>query len=273
MVTPKIRRIRIELAYDGTDFAGWQFQEGERTVQGELEQVLSRIQGNRPVRVRGAGRTDAGVHARGQVADCELTSRRGDDYLGNALRRMLPTAIRVISVCTVPSSFHARNGTVSKTYRYRLDRSRYGDPFLNRYALHIKRDLDVKRLQAALCRLPGKRDWSGFAGSKCEVADRVRTLTEASFVEGPHHEASFTFVADGFLTHMVRNIVGTVLDVERGRFPVEWIDRILTTGDRNLAGPTAPPQGLCLEHIDYGTCCKMAPAWVERSAITTRGDE
>jgi tRNA pseudouridine38-40 synthase len=252
MVTPTIRRIRIDLAYDGTDFAGWQFQEGERTVQGELEEALGRIQGDRPVRVRGAGRTDAGVHARGQVADCELVSRRGDAYIANALRRMLPLAVRVRSVATVPASFHARYGTVSKTYRYRLDRSAFGNPFISRYALHVKRELDLGRLQAALSRLPGKRDWSGFASAKCEVVDRVRTLSEASFAE-ESCQAAFTFVADGFLTHMVRNIVGTLLDIERGRFPVEWIDRILETGDRNLGGATAPPQGLCLERIDYAS--------------------
>jgi tRNA pseudouridine38-40 synthase len=245
------RRIRLDLAYDGTDFAGWQVQPGERTVQGVIEEALSVIHGGAVVRVRSAGRTDSGVHARGQVADAEVLVALEDERLLRALRSMLPRDVRPVALRTVASSFHAQHDAVSKTYRYLLDRSPHGDPLLARYALHHPHPMDLDAVAEALARLPGRRDWSGFAGAACPHDDRVRDLTLASCREISPGLLAFDFSADGFLTHMVRNLVGTLIDVARGKFRPERVDEILASGDRTLAGFTAPAHGLCLERVEY----------------------
>jgi len=250
-VTAGPRRIRLDLAYDGTDFAGWQSQPGARTVQGVVEEAIRRIQGGAPARLRGAGRTDAGVHARGQVADAEVSASVDDERLLRALRSMLPRDVRPLGVRTEAPSFHARHDAVSKTYRYVLDRSPHGDPFLARYALHHPHEMDLDAVADSLRRLPGRRDWSGFAGAACPREDRVRRLTEASCRTVAPHLLEFTFSADGFLNHMVRNIVGTLLEIARGRFRPGRIDEILASRDRTLAGPTAEARGLCLEKVEY----------------------
>jgi tRNA pseudouridine38-40 synthase len=245
------RRVRIDLAYDGTDFAGWQVQPNARTVQGVLESALARIHDGRPAGVRGAGRTDAGVHARGQVADAQVRHALDDERLTRALRALVAPDVSVIALRTVGDSFNARRDAVQKTYRYLLDFSPHADPFLRRFAWHQPWRIDRPALDAALRRLPGRRDWAGFAGSACEVSDTVRDLRLATFEELPGGQAAFTFAADGFLNHMVRNLVGTLLDIARGRFAPERIDEILVSRDRRLAGATAPARGLCLERVEY----------------------
>ncbi len=244
------RRYRLELAYDGTDFAGWQVQPGARTVQGVLEDALGRLQGGSIVRVRGAGRTDAGAHARRQVADFLLDHRLGAGELQHALQAVLPADIRPQGLCEVERSFNAQADALRKTYRYRLDRSAAGDPFIARYSLHHPHPLDGEALCEALEMLRGRKDWSGFTGSACTVANRVREMAEARYDEGPG-EAWFTFEADGFLTHMVRNIVGTLLEIAGGRSKAERIGEILRSGDRRLAGPTAAAKGLFLWRVEY----------------------
>lgn len=244
------RRVRIVLAYEGTAYRGWQIQPGEPTVQGALEQALSRLCGGAPVRTRGAGRTDAGVHAHGQVADAAVATRLDDGALAKGLAALLPEDVRPRSVATVPDRFHARLDALAKTYRYTLDRSPWGDPFLARFAVHHPYPMDLGAARDALARLPGTRDWTGFAAAACEVEDRVRTLTDARLEEG-EGTLDFVFRADGFLTHMVRNLVGTILEVARGAAEPSTIDRILASGDRALAGPTAPAKGLCLESVEY----------------------
>jgi tRNA pseudouridine38-40 synthase len=245
------RRVRIDLAYDGTEFDGWQVQPGRRTVQGELERALARLHGGSPVRVRGAGRTDAGVHARGQVADARIGDRFADPELHRALLALLPGDLRVQRVLPVDDAWNARRAAVSKTYAYTLDRSRSGDPFVSRYALHHPHPFDEAAVDLALAQLPGRHDFSGFAGSACEVTDRVRHLTEARReVVRPGIER-IVFSADGFLNHMVRNLVGTLLDVARGRSSPDRIGTILATADPSLRGATAPPHGLALERVVY----------------------
>jgi len=245
------RRIRLDLAYDGTDFAGWQVQPGQRTVQGVVEQALGRLDGDRRVRLHGAGRTDAGVHARQQVAHCDLGKAAGDAELARALSHILPPDVRPLSLRSVGADFDARRDARWKQYRYRIDRSPSGDPFTIRYALHYPHPLDVAAIRAALGLLPGRRDWSGFAAAACTVQNRVRNLTRAELDGSEDGDSVFDFVGDGFLTHMVRNLVGTLLEVGRGKMPPERIGAILESRDRNLAGPTAPPQGLCLERVVY----------------------
>ena len=244
------RRVRIDLAYDGTDYHGWQLQPRDRTVQGTVEAALSRMLGGARAPVRGAGRTDAGVHARGQVADVVLPESLSDAALHRALAAILPEDIRVSSVRTVDFAFHAWHHAVSKTYAYRLDRSVHGDPFRSRFALHWPDRLDVEAIEDALGRLPGRRDWSGFVDSRCDKDDRVRNLVEATYA-GSERDGVFLFRADGFLTRMVRNFVGTLLEIGRGRIPPGRIDDILRSGDRTLAGPTAPAKGLHLLRVAY----------------------
>lgn len=246
------RRVRLHLAYDGTGYAGWQLQAEARTVQGVLEQALTTIQGGAPVRVRGAGRTDAGVHARGQVADAEIGTRLDDAGLLRSLRSILPRDLRPLALSTADPSFNARRDARGKTYRYLVDRSAHGDPFLALFAMHVPGPMDLRAIGDGLARLPGRRDWSGFAGSACVVEDRVRNLTAAILHDDAPDLLAFTFSADGFLNRMVRNIVGTLLEVGRGRFGPERVDEVLRTGRRSLAGPTAPARGLCLVEVDYG---------------------
>jgi tRNA pseudouridine38-40 synthase len=250
-VTHPARRLRLDLAYDGTDFAGWQFQPGQRTVQGVVEQALSEIQGEGMVRLRGAGRTDSGVHAQQQVADGEIRTRLDDAALAQALRRMLPTDVRPLRVSTCSPDFHSQIHCVSKSYRYRLDLSRHGDPFAARHALHYPHRLDPCLLEETLARLPGRRDWTGFAASSCDKEGRVRHLLEARLERVAGDRLVLVFTADGFLKYMVRNIVGTLLEIGGGRMAADTIERVLVTGDRNLAGPTAAARGLCLTRVRY----------------------
>ena len=245
------RRVRIDLAYDGSAYAGWQVQPGAATVQGVVEGALAAIHGGRLVRIRGAGRTDSGAHARGQVADALVTTRCDDLRLLRALSGMLPDDVRPRRVLTMPASFHARHDARSKTYRYLIDRSQTGDPWRRRYALAWPHAVDGGAVDAALALLVGTHDWSGFTGAACTVSERRRTMTEARRVAVRPALDAFVFTADGFLTHMVRCLVGTLLEVARGRIAPERIAEVLATGDRGRAGPTAPAHGLSLWRVVY----------------------
>jgi tRNA pseudouridine38-40 synthase len=187
----------------------------------------------------------------GQVCDALIASRLQDRELLHALASLLPGDVRPRAVRTVAPDFHSQHDALSKTYRYRLDRTPTGDPFLARYALHHPAALDRAALDDALARLAGRHDWSSFTGAACTVSDRVRTLLEASYAEPTQDSGVFTFTADGFLTHMVRNLVGTLLDVGRGRIPSPRMEEILAARDRRLAGATAPAHGLVLERVRY----------------------
>lgn len=242
-------RYRLDVAYDGTDFAGWQRQANAPSVQQTIERVLTRVDGDRPVVLHAAGRTDAGVHARQQVAHFDLQETIGSDDLCHALACMLPESVRPVEVRRVADDFSARYRKQRKSYLYQLDRTPRGDPLLARYAWHVARPLDEALLGRCLLQLPGRRDWSGFVAASCTIEDRVRTLDLAEFVPG--HPDQLRFRADGFLTHMARNLVGTLVAVATGRLEPRAIARALTSGDRGEAGPTAPARGLILERIEY----------------------
>ena len=244
------RRCRLDLAYDGTEYAGWQMQRNAPTVQGTLGAVLTRLNGDRRVVIHGAGRTDSGVHARAQVCDFEIDSPKDDAALSYALSLLLPPDIRPLRLVTVDDEFHSQYSAKAKSYRYFIDRSRYGDPLRARFALHYAKPLDLEAMQEALRRLPGRKDWSGFAGSKCTVLSKVRDLTQASYLES-EGRGEFEFRADGFLTYMVRNIVGTMLYIGAGRLKPAVVEQMLETKDRSLGGPGAPPHGLHLWEVEY----------------------
>jgi tRNA pseudouridine38-40 synthase len=251
-----VRTIKIVLAYDGTEFVGWQRQANGRSVQGMLEDALARIDG-RPVPVAGAGRTDAGVHALGQVASFRLTSDIAEVVLRQALNALLPADIRVMNVEEAPAQFNARFAARSKTYRYRIVNAAVLSPFERRFAWHLPRALDLKAMRAAAAALKGRHDFAAFQAAGGLVSSSVRTLYESRWLEEAHGERgggltlAYQVSGDGFLRHMVRNIVGTLVEVGTGRRTSASIVDVLASRDRGVAGPTAPAHGLRLVQVDY----------------------
>ena len=246
---------RLLLQYDGTDFHGWQIQEGQRTVQGELTRVLSLLD-NRDVTVHGSGRTDAGVHAEGQVANVDLAREIAPAKLRDAINGNLDSDLRVLFVDVVPPDFHARYSAVSKTYRYRVVHGRVASPFWARYAFQEARPIDLARMRSCAASLLGEHDWTAFSAAQSDAGSRVRTVTQLDISNGWDSRGHCDLVeidlsANGFLRYMVRSIVGTLLAVGRGEIEAATVARALREGDRSLAGATAPAQGLTLMSVQY----------------------
>ena len=246
---------KLLLQYDGTDFHGWQIQANLRTVQGELTRVLSLLD-NRDVTVHGSGRTDAGVHAEGQVANAHLQREISPDKLRSAINGNLEADVRVLAVEVVPDDFHARYSVIGKTYRYRVINGFVMPPFWRRYAIHESRKLDLEKMARCRKLFPGEHDWTAFSAADADVESRVRTLTEFRVTRRADDASQselieFTVSADGFLRYMVRSIVGTLLAVGRNEIDEETVRRAINEGDRSLAGPTAPAQGLTLLSVRY----------------------
>ena len=247
---------RLTLQYDGTDFHGWQMQNDERTVQGELSRVLALLEG-REVIVHGAGRTDAGVHAEGQVASVRLTREIEPERLRAALNGNLARDVRVMEAFVAADDFHARYSARGKTYVYRIFNGPIMPPFLVRYALHEARALDTGRMRRAVRLFPGEHDWTAFSAAQSEARTRVRTVTDLDLTErvDPRNAGGrlieIRASADGFLRYMVRSIAGTLLAAGRGETDEETVARAISTGDRSLAGATAPAHGLSLLEVDY----------------------
>jgi tRNA pseudouridine38-40 synthase len=246
---------RLLLQYDGTDFHGWQIQDGQRTVQGELTRVLSLLDG-REVAVHGSGRTDAGVHAEGQVASVQLQREITPSKLRNAINGNLAADVRVLFAAQAAEDFHARYSARSKTYVYRVIHGQAVSPFWSRYALHEARSLDLDRMRECAKNFLGEHDWTAFSAAQADVDSRVRTVTRCDIdsgwnARGRAHLLEVTVTANGFLRYMVRSIVGTLLGVARGEIEDETVVRAISEGDRNLAGPTAPAHGLTLKSVHY----------------------
>ena len=246
---------RLTLQYDGTDFAGWQVQRAERTVQGELQRVLALLDG-RAALVHGAGRTDAGVHAEAQVASVELRREFTPEKLRAAVNGNLAPDARVTSVEIVHADFHARFSARGKTYRYRVFNAPYLAPLVARYAHHDARAIDLERVRECARLFLGAHDFTAFSASQSDVQGRVRTVTRLEVskrwsTEGRGHLIEIEISADGFLRYMVRSIVGTLLEAGRGARDADAIARALTSGDRALAGATAPAKGLTLVEVLY----------------------
>jgi tRNA pseudouridine38-40 synthase len=249
-------RLRAVIRYDGTDFAGWQVQPNGVTIQGELERVLAQIAGEL-VRIHGAGRTDAGVHALAQVCHFDWQGVASPDKLRRALTRMLAPRIRVESVEPVADSFHARYSAVGKRYAYSLCCRREPDPFAARYVWHMPWQIDVQALAALAQRLVGEHDFAGFQGGGATVATTVRTIHSITLhqggVIGPMDGAQVwrvEFHGNGFLYKMIRNVMGTLVDVTRGRLPETRLDELLASPGPFL-GHTAPGHGLTLMQVEY----------------------
>lgn len=245
-----MRNLRLLLEYDGSAYAGWQVQPSRPTVQGALQAALERLTGA-PVKVVGAARTDAGVHALGQVANFKTESPHPCATFRRALNALLPRDIVVREAVEAPLSFDARRSATGKTYRYTLLVRADPSPLHRSFSLHVPPPLDLPAMAKAAGALLGRHDFSAFRSSSCEAPHPVRTVWEARFLEDPPF-GHFVISAEAFLQHMVRSIVGTLLQVGRGRRPPEQVAAILAGRDRARAGPTAPPHGLFLEKVHYG---------------------
>ena len=246
---------KLLLQYDGTDFHGWQIQEGQRTVQGELTRALSLIDG-RSVNVHGSGRTDAGVHAEGQVASVEIERDITETKLRAAINGNVDRDVRVLSVETAADDFHARYSAIEKTYVYRIVNGPVISPFWWRYAHHDARPLDLESMQQGAEMFRGRHDWTAFSAAQSDVEDRVRTVTEIEIAERSDERAQGTLIeirvsAEGFLRYMVRAMAGTLMALGRGEVEHDAIREAIETGNRPLAAVTAPACGLTLLHVRY----------------------
>jgi len=276
---PDLQTWKLTLAYDGTDFQGWQVQPGLPTVQGELQAALDRITGESPL-PQGSGRTDAGVHALAQVASFELRAPIPPENLHRALNRTLPPSIHISKTQKVRSTFHARHSAIAKTYEYRLILAADCSPFLARYVYTCPWPLSLDALQASARLFQGEHDFRSFAATDPDqshrnlaeeeepgdhdltrgaLANAVRMGTISTVFSSAWEQCStdagdlllYRVRGNGFLHHMVRNLVGTMIDVGRGQLALEEIPRILAARRRSEAGPTAPARGLFLHSVDY----------------------
>lgn len=244
-----MRRMLLIVQYDGTGYHGFQRQAGQMTVQERLEQTLERVLGE-PVKITAAGRTDAGVHALGQAVSFTTRNPIPLPNLVRALNDALPVDVAIAGAQVVAERFHPRRDAVSKLYSYRILNRELPSPFICRYAWHVPEPLDLELMQAAAEKLLGEHDFAAFCASGSSVKSTVRRLSRLDLTrEGDLIEIRAQ--ANGFLYMMVRIIVGTLVEVGRGRLSVEEVGRILVARDRSRAGPTAPPQGLCLVAVSY----------------------
>ena len=250
-MTHPARRVRLAVAYDGTAYAGWQVQPNGTTVQAVMEAALAKIL-QEPVRLRAAGRTDAGVHAREQVVDFADAGKRDLETVVHGGNALLPPDIRILSASAVPESFDARRHATEKEYRYFLHLSPVDSPFLSRYAWHIEASLDMDAIRRGLSHLVGEHDFSSFRGQGCNALSPVRTIFRAEVAK---HDVPGLFSIDvagaGFLRHMVRNIVGTVVNAGKGKHSADHVGEILRARDRTAAGVNAPPHGLFFWRVTY----------------------
>ena len=244
------KNFKITIEYDGTDFHGWQIQKNDPTIQAAIEKALATMTG-RQVRLNGAGRTDAGVHALGQVANFHCDTRLGADELQKGLNSLLPPDIVIRRCEIVATSFHARFDARGKRYRYSILNQALPNAIGRQYAWFLRHPLDTSSMQAALKQFVGRHDFSAFEGAGSPRAHSVRTVTEAELCCEEQNRLEITIAAEGFLRYMVRNIVGTTVAVGSGKISVSAVGEILASGDRSQAPPTAPPHGLCLMEVKY----------------------
>jgi tRNA pseudouridine38-40 synthase len=242
---------KITLAYDGGPFVGWQRQAEGTSIQGLIEDALAELDG-RGVRVVGAGRTDAGVHALAQVAGFTLVRDTTPDVVVRSLNAKLPPEVRVQSADEVPASFHARFDATSKRYRYRLWTADVLSPFERAYVWHLPGALDVAAMADAARFVEGRHDFAAFQAVGGAPGATERLVTRSTITSHDEGLVTYDVEGDGFLRHMVRAIVGTLADVGRGRRGPEWMRDVIASRDRSQAGRTAPAHGLFLVSVGYG---------------------
>ena len=251
-----MRHFKLTIAYDGTDFHGWQIQANKPTIQGEIVNVLQRI-AEEKIFLHGAGRTDAGVHALGQVASFHTHSALSAEEFQRALNALLPPTIRIAGSEEVGPDFHARWSACRKTYRYRLYRGKVVPPTLWRFVLHYPFPLNEDAMRDAAARFLGVHDFASFAASTGSEDDDKERTTEREIYSSDlartpdNEELVFAVTGRSFLRYMVRKMVGTLLEVGRGKLTPEDIDRLYELRDRSKSGPTVPPQGLVMVEVQH----------------------
>lgn len=249
----RVQAFRLILSYDGTEFSGWQFQPQRRTVQGVLEEAVAAVTGCH-VRVVGSGRTDAGVHALGQLVSLSCDTHLEPTTLGRALNANLPRDVAVLESDAAPLSFNAIDHSISKRYRYVIQEGPLQDIFSRHYAWHVRGELQVDEMQRAAQLLVGKHDFKSYESAGSRRVSTVRHIRRFDVERTQFQNGERVVIeveADGFLYNMVRNLVGTLVEVGRRKQPGEWPHAILAKRDRRFAGMTAPPQGLYLAHVEY----------------------
>ena len=244
------KNVKLVLAYDGTDYHGWQRQKNGLSVQEVVEEKISIMTGG-PVRIHGSGRTDAGVHALGQVCNFTHRTRLTPEQFRHGLNSLLPEDIFIVEASPVSPGFHARFSAKSKTYEYRILNAPEPDIFLRHYVWHISRPVDTEKLRASFAFVAGRRDFSSFQSAGSGVADPVRTVLRAEVHAGLNGLILVLIEADGFLRHMVRNIIGTVVKAGTGEIAPEDVAGIMDARDRGAAGAKAPARGLFLVKVTY----------------------
>lgn len=253
-----MRRLRLKIAYDGSQLCGWQRQQNGPSVQQHLEEVIGGLVGH-PVAVTGASRTDAGVHAHGQVAVCELDNAIPDHGLRRAANAALPPSIAVLEVSPAPPAWHPRFSATGKHYRYLIATGATRSPFDYGKAWHVEWPLDLARIQAALPALLGEQDFAAFRAAACDAKTTMREITALSIQQVGEDKLLLDLEGNAFLRNMVRIIVGTLVDIGRGHRDPEELPLMLASKDRTQAGQTAPPQGLYLMEVRYSG----ARPWVQ----------
>jgi tRNA pseudouridine38-40 synthase len=250
-------RLKAVVAYDGTDFHGWQIQREEPTIQSTLQDCLKQICGEH-VEVTGAGRTDAGVHALGQVAHFNWNHYLEPERLVLAMNAIVPFTVRILKIEEVPPDFHARFHASSKTYLYRIDRNRIFDPFHFRFALHYYSPIELNLVHQCLRMIEGEHDFKAFQASGTDIVSTTRKMLRAECFGPPddffasHRNFLFLrFQANGFLRKMVRFLTGTILEIASGSRPIEHLKLALETGARQYVGIPAAARGLFLERVNY----------------------
>jgi tRNA pseudouridine38-40 synthase len=278
-----MQNIKLTLAYDGTDFSGWQVQPGVPTIQGTLADVLEQVTQQRPT-VNGAGRTDAGVHAAGQVANFKTESTLAPADFQRACNALLPPSIRVIASEEVGPDFHARWSAVGKTYRYRIFRGSVVPPFVWRYVQHDPYPLDFAAMAAAARRFEGEHDFTSFAASTGSEEDdqertTIRTIYRSELLQCeeqssamPGNEWVYVVRGKSFLRYMVRKIVGTLVDVGRGNLKPDDIPALFALRDRTKSGATMPPRGLCMMGVEYQSPKQWVANMEDLTTVNRRDD-
>ena len=245
-----MRTLKLTLAYDGTDYAGWQRQHNALAIQQVVEEAFAHFTGGEPPTVSGAGRTDSGVHALGQVASVNVEFDHPASAVMRALNVRLPEAIRVIGAVDAPTGFHARFNAKGKSYRYRIARTPVSSPFDRLYSWHVPWALDLGAMRAAASALVGRHDFASFQASGTTITATTRTLEKLELVEAGS-ELHVVAVGEGFLRQMVRIITGTLVEVGSGQRDAASIPAVLAARNRDAAGKTAPPHGLTLVAVKY----------------------
>jgi len=245
-----MKNIKLTIQFDGTSYHGWQTQLHEKTVQQTLQDVLSQIL-NQPVKIHGSGRTDAGVHALGQVAHFTADTSFELNSLKKSVNRLLPQDIVVAMAEEAPLEFHSRYDATARVYWYFIWNARDWSPFYSRYSWHIMQPLDLSAMKEAAKTLIGIHDFSSFQGADKNVVNPVRQILSVQLKKVRKDMVLFEIQANAFLKHMVRNITGTLVDAGRGKLTPEGFKEILEKRDRQLASATAPAQGLFLKKVKY----------------------